>query len=152
MIIIGTFRHSIELEQALVKLEKIGIAQNQLLVVCMDSDAKEYVSAKQKKEDSYSKGIEVGLACATALSVIGTSVGFIMPWGPIISGLAAAFIGFGIGFGIIVIIQKPKIRHSKKSPEVTVIVQCDADQSELVQKAMWTNHALAVGLAYASTE
>lgn len=152
MIIIGTFQHSIELEQALSKLEEIGITRNQLLVVCMDTDSKDFSSYKQKPESSHSRGVEIGIACATALSVIGTSVGFILPWGPIICGLIASIVGFCLGFGIHAIIQRPIRRRSKKKPEVTVIVQCKTDQSEHVQKVMWINHALTVGLAHASTE
>lgn len=153
MIIIGTFQHSIELEQALAMLEKIGVSPNHLLVVCMDSDSKDFSSdKKQIAEGSYSKGIETGIACATALSVIGTSMGFILPWGPIFCGLIASIIGFFLGFGIYVVIQKPITRRTKKKPEVTVIVQCNADQSDQIRKVMWTSHALSIGLAHASPE
>ncbi|MDQ0116126.1 hypothetical protein [Paenibacillus harenae] len=153
MIIIGTFRHSIELEQALVMLEKIGVSPNRLLVVCMDSDSNDFSSNKKNiDEGSYSKSIEVGMACATALSVVGTSVGFILTWGPIIWGLLASIIGFCLGFGITAIIQRPITRRLKKKPEVTVIVQCHADQSDQIREAMRTNHALSIGLAHASAE
>lgn len=50
MIIIGTFKHSIELEYALTKLESIGIAKERLLIVCMDHTAKELQSDQQKKK------------------------------------------------------------------------------------------------------
>lgn len=152
MIIIGSFRHSIELEQALYKLERLGIPRQQLLVVCMDSEPKDLGVDKKKAEETYSKGFEIGIACATALSVIGTIVGFAMPWGPIIAGLCAGIIGFLIGFGIVVILHRQIRPPSHRSAEVTVIVQCNAEQSEQVQQLLWSNQSLAVGLAYASME
>ncbi len=151
MIIIGTFLHSIELEQALYKLESIGIVRDQLLVVCMESDFKG--STKLKEDRPNSNGVEIGIACATALAVIGASVGFILPWGPILCGLAAVIIGFFLGFGIHTVIRRPILRrHLKKKPDVTIIVQCSADQSGFVQEVMWINHALTVGLAHAYNE
>ncbi|MEF2968687.1 hypothetical protein V3851_23070 [Paenibacillus sp. M1] len=152
MIIVGTFRYSLELEQALSDLETLGINRDQLLVVCMDSDAGDFLSLKQRAAGSNSNGIEIGLACATALSVIGSSVGFILSWGPVIWGLITAFIGFGLGFGINAVFRKYGRQRTRNNPEITVIVQCKTDNFEHVQKVMWSNHALTVGHAHASTE
>lgn len=106
----------------------------------------------KKKENSHSKGVEIGLASATALSVIGTSLGFIWTWGPIIWGMVAAFAGFGLGFGIHALAVKRHKRHTKHIEDVTVIVQCQGNHAEDVQQLMWENGALAVGQAYASAE
>ncbi|TCM91052.1 hypothetical protein EV294_109129 [Paenibacillus sp. BK033] len=152
MIIIGTFMHSIELEHALTKLESIGVSKERLLVVCMDKESKIFQSDKPNKASSLSTGVEIGLACATAMSVIGTSLGFIWTWGPVIWGLIFAFTGFCLGFGINAIFVNKHKRHNKFKSEVTVIVQCQAWQADEVQQVMWTNRALTVGLAQASPE
>jgi hypothetical protein len=152
MIIIGTFQHSIELEYALSKLESLGIARERLLVVCMDQVSKEFQFDQKKKESSHSKGVEIGIASATALSVIGTSLGFMWTWGPIIWGIIAAFIGFSLGFGINALLSGKNRQQSKHKADVTVIVQCRAIQADDVQQVMWANRALTVGLAHASAE
>ncbi|GMK47423.1 hypothetical protein PghCCS26_45530 [Paenibacillus glycanilyticus] len=152
MIIIGTFKHSIELEHALTKLESLGLSKERLLVVCMDKESKTFQSDKPNKESSLSTGIEIGLAFATGLSVIGTSLGFIWIWGPVIWGLIFAFIGFFLGFGINAVFAKKHQEHNRHKAEVTVIVQCQAAQADEVQQVMWTNRALTVGLTQASPE
>ncbi len=44
--------------------------------------------------------IDLGMALATAFSVIGASIGFKLSWGPIYWGIISAFIGFILGLGI----------------------------------------------------
>jgi hypothetical protein len=46
------------------------------------------------------------MALATAFSVVGASVGFILAWGPIYWGLIGADIGFLLGLGIKLFIIK----------------------------------------------
>lgn len=148
MLVIGTFEHSIELEQLLATLEYSSISRNYILVVPMVIDPKSPTQFISKSRDLYSKGIEVGIACATASSVVGTSIGFILTWGPIFWGLIAAFIGFTIGFGLYLLAKKGTLRHLPKTlPEITVIVQCPEDQSALVMETMWKYRVLTVGRA-----
>ena len=148
MLVIGTFEHSIELEQALAVLEHSGVSRNHIMVVPMDTDPKPPIQYIGKSRDRYYKSIEVGMASATASAVIGISIGFILPWGPIFWALIFAFIGFAIGFGIFLITNKDKDSHRhlpKKLPEITVIVQCSEDQSILVMETMWKYRVLTVG-------
>jgi hypothetical protein len=152
MIVIGTFQHSIELEQALHQLEQLGISGHHLLVVAMDGDKRDLGADKPSADNLKSKGVEVGFAVATGLSVIGTSVGFTLPWGPVISGLVSAIAGFCLGFGIHSLMSVKGKPSLKIKPEVIVIAQCQSDQSESVQKSMWMNRAITVGIAHASAE
>jgi hypothetical protein len=146
LLIIGTFEHSIELEQALTLLEANGIARNKILAVPMDTDPQSSIPSMHKSPDLHTKGIEVGIACAAGSSVIGIGVGFILTWGPIFWGLIAAFIGFVIGYGVYHQISKtPHPSLPKKLPEVTIIVQCQKDQSGFVIETMWNHHSLTVG-------
>ena len=148
LLVIGTFEHSIELEQALAVLEHSGISRNHILVVPMDTDPTPPIQYIGKSRDRYYKGIEVGMACATASSVLGISIGFILTWGPIIWALIFAIFAFAIGFGIIQLISKDNHRHlPKKLPEITVIVQCSEVQSILIMETMWKYRVLTVGRA-----
>lgn len=146
MLIIGTFEHSVELEQALVVLEHSGISRKYIMVVPMDIDPQNPTQFISNAHERYYKGIEVGIACATASSVIGTSVGFILAMGPVFWGLTAACVGFAIGFGIYLLVRKGSHRHlPKRLPEITVIVQCSKDQSILVMETMSRYRVLTVG-------
>lgn len=146
MLIIGTFEHSLDLEQALAIMEHSGISRKYILVVPMEIDPKTPTQFYSNEHERYSKGIEVGIACATASSVVGTSVGFILALGPVFWGLTAALIGFTIGFGIYLLVKKGNPRHlPKKLPEITVIVQCSEDQSLLIKETMWRYRVLTVG-------
>lgn len=148
MLVIGTFEHSIELEEALVVLEHNGISRTHILVVPMDTDSTPPSQYIGKSRDRLYKGIEVGMACATASSVIGISIGFVLTWGPIIWALIFALIGFAIAFGIFMLTNMNSHRHlPKKLPEITVIVQCLEDQSILVMETMWKYRVMTVGRA-----
>lgn len=148
MLIIGNFEHSIELEQALGDLEHNGILRSQIIVVLMDTHDNISSTFTNKSNDFHSKGIEVGLSFGTGFSVIGTSAGFILTWGPIIWGLVSAVIGFLTGFGLYVITNRHTHRHpQKKIPEVTVIVQCPENKSLFVMETFWRYRALTIGQA-----
>ncbi|MCX7711555.1 MAG: hypothetical protein N2484_17075 [Clostridia bacterium] len=146
MLVIGTFEHSIELEQALAVLEHGSISRSHIMVVPMDTSSKIPYQVLGKAHDLRDKGMEVGIACATACSVIGTSVGFVLPLGPVFWGLAAAVSGFSIGFGTYIFYNKNFHRHlPNKLPEVTVIIQCPECQSIQESEIMWKYGALTVG-------
>lgn len=146
MLIIGTFEHSIELEQALGELEHNGIPRSHILVVLMDAHPNISGRFINKSNDFYSKGIEVGLASGTALSVVGTSMGFILKWGPIIWGLISAGIGFFTGLSLYALANRNTHRHlPKKINEVTVIVQCGESQSLEIMEIFRRYRVLTVG-------
>ncbi len=146
MLIIGTFEHSIELEQALAVLEHNGIPRKQILLIPMETAPAASFRYAENPLDIYYKSFEFGVACATLASVFGASVGFILTWGPILWGLIASFSGFAAGFGIYFLINKrlhsPK---KKKLPEVAVIVQCSESESAFVEETMWNYRVLTVG-------
>lgn len=147
MLIIGTFEHSIELEQALTVLEQKGISKKSILVVPMDSDPKTYMQFTGKSQNRFYKAIEVGMACATASCVIGTAIGFSLTWGPVFWALIGAAAGFAIGFGLYTIAHKGNYRNLPKVlPEVTVIVRCQEEMSSRVMETMWRYNVLTVGI------
>lgn len=146
MLIIGAFQHSIELEEALAELEQDGIYRSHILAIPMNIYPGDSKESLEEFHDFYSKGVEVGIACATACSVVGTSAGFRLNWGPIIWGLIAAFMGFVIGFGLYFFFNKySRLSDSKRFPEVTIIVQCSEQAADSVIRIMWKYEALKIG-------
>ncbi|NPV91019.1 MAG: hypothetical protein HPY50_09630 [Firmicutes bacterium] len=146
MLVVGTFEYSLELEQALAELERDVISRSKILVVSMDTEPNTFNQFVRRPNDLLYKGIEVGIACATAFSVVGTSVGFALTWGPIIWGLGSALAGFVTGFGIYYLFKKRNYRRLPKNlPEITVIIQCPDVRSREVMGIMWKYRALTVG-------
>lgn len=145
MIIVGTFKHSIELEQALAVLENSFIAKDQILVVFMDGTP---TANYLYKKDIHSNAFEIGIGSATGSAVIGACIGFILTWGPIIWGLIAAFSGFAIGYGIYYFTNKnmANINLPKKTPDVTIIIKCTENQSNGIKEVLWEYQALTVGI------
>ncbi|UUZ82926.1 hypothetical protein LJK88_02570 [Paenibacillus sp. P26] len=90
-----------------------------------------------------------GMALAVAFSVIGSSKGFVLEWGPIYWGLIGAGGGFALGFLIDLYInkvyKKNKRRTRGKVSEVVLIVECENNQVEWVESLLWEH--LALGLA-----
>jgi hypothetical protein len=147
LIIIGSFEHSLELELLLGSLENNHISRKNIRVVPMEIDPKNPFQYDSKKQDIKYKATEVGVSCATGFSVVGASVGFTLAWGPVFCGLIASILGFFLGFGIYIYLNKLKnYKHlPDKLPEVTVMVKCQDEQSEFTTDMMWKYRALSVG-------
>jgi len=140
MLVIGVFRHSIELEQALAELENDLVRRDNILVVPMEEGQANLQIGERPH------GFEVGIACGTGSAVIGASAGFTLAWGPILWGLIAAFIGFGIGTASCFILNRRRQASRMPNPrEVTVMIQCTEEQSSRVRRILRQYQALSVG-------
>lgn len=152
MLIVSTFEHSIELEQALAVIEQSGIHSSHILAVPMDASPDHSFSFSSEASEQAHRAFGVGMACATACGVLGTAYGFVLAWGPLIWGLAAAIGGFGVGYGIYRRYFAPRSqeRRLKASilPEVTLIIRCNPVKSFEVCKLLWQYHALTVGTVH----
>jgi len=136
MLVIGVFKQSIELEQALAELEQNMIPREHILVTFMEK--------KFRDQEHTPHPFEVGVSCGTGGAVIGASVGFGLTLGPIIWGLSGAIIGYSVGIGIYFWVRKRK-KSSPVLQEVTVIIQCTDQQFLPVQELLWKYEALSVG-------
>lgn len=152
MLIVGTFQHSIELEQALAMIEVSGIARRHILVVTMDPGQEGSSNSRSISRDSHSKRIEVSIAVATGAAVIGASAGFILRWGPVIWGLIACLVGYVVGYGIysLFVMANRGQQFPKKLPEITVIVQCQEKDCAQVREIMWRYNSITVGQSLGS--
>jgi len=145
----GTFEHTIELEQALVALEQMGIPRCRTVPVLMDISPREASAANGRKTERSIKAVEIALAGATASSVIGMSLGFALDWGPIIWGIIAAVGGFALCvllyFMLSGLFGKAAAVRRGRLPEVTLLVETSAAEAPLIERLLWEHRALTVG-------
>lgn len=149
MQLFSTFEHSIKLELAISALELRGIDKENILAVPLTEpkvDGQLFDTIHRSDGITF---IGTGAAIGTAFSVIGSSVGFRLAWGPVYWGLIAAASGFLLGFLIDLFILKvlKKGRRALKTrlPQVILIVACDERQADAVETVLW--HCLALGTA-----
>lgn len=148
MQIFSTFEHTIYLELAISELEQKGIQKKDIFAVPLENRVEERrLFDTLDRADGVSL-IDIGMALATAFSVIGASIGFILEWGPIFWGLIGAAGGFLVGFLIKLVILKVFRKRKRllrgKHGEVILIVECDASKTDLVENILWDHLALGV--------
>lgn len=86
------------------------------------------------------------MLCLRKIQVgIGAIYGFVLTWGPIIWSLIGMILGGFVGFFLDYIIRKklPKNRGNHSS-EVVIMVQCNPDQIEKIEKILWQHQALGI--------
>jgi hypothetical protein len=154
LLIISTFEHSIEVEQALAVIEKLGIESASIMTVMMDNNEEQSDNGMTNHPNKKTLGFEVGMACATGLSVLGISFGFITRWGPIIWGLIAAICGFILGYSLTQLLQsnhfKQVLKKKERLPELAVIIKCKESHYPDVRRVLREYRALSVGTIQAS--
>lgn len=148
MQLFSTFESNIFLEMAISTLEKKGIKKENIFAVPLDNrteDRKVFDSIHRSDGTSL---VDIGMALATAFSVIGASIGFKLSWGPIYWGLIGAFIGFALGFVIRLLTEKVIKKKNRlikgKHSEIILIIDCEESQTELVENILWNHYALGV--------
>jgi len=148
MQIFSTFEHSIYVELAISELENRGINREQIFVVPLDNRKEERKLFDTLHRSDGVSLIDIGLALATALSVIGASIGFKLAWGPIYWGLIGAVTGFLIGVAIKWLYLKRADKKQRllqgKHSEIILIVDCPKEQGKLVEQILLDHFALGV--------
>jgi hypothetical protein len=146
--IFSTFEHSSYLELAITSLEKVGVKKESILAVPLINRVEERrLFDTLHRADGISL-FDKGAAIATAFSVVGASVGFVLEWGPIYWGLIGAATGFILGFIIDYIIFKVVHKRNRvvkgKKSEVVLVVECQKELVEKVEEVLWEHLALGV--------
>ena len=144
----STFESNAFLEIAISVLEKKGIKQENIFAVPLDNRTKERKVFDSTHRSDGTSLVDIGMALATAFSVVGASIGFKLAWGPIYWGLISAFIGFVLGFAIrliteLVLKKKKRVLRGKHS-EIILIIDCEETQAELIENILWNHFALGV--------
>lgn len=151
MFVAATFDYSLYLELAITDLEKRGIPRENIGGIPLDRRIEE-----RKLLDTIHRSDGISLfdgaaALATVFMLFGAIYGFILKWGPILWGLIGFFFGAALGLAIDLLVDKirsykDKKRTKDKSPEIVLLVKCEESQYEMVQKVLWDNLALGVGI------
>lgn len=148
MQVFSILENNIHLEMAIATLEKRGILKENIYAVPLDNRREDLQLFDSLHSSDGTSLIDIGVALATAFSVIGTGIGFKLAWGPIYWGLITAFIGFIIGVTIRLftekVVKKRKRLLRGKNPEVILIIDCQQAQVELVENILWKHFALGV--------
>lgn len=147
MLIMAAFHLSLELEEALLVLEKDGVERRGIMVVPLYNGPVE--DGAGWNSDWVQTSFEAGMALGTASAVVGISQGFIREWGPLIWGLITAVSGFFLGFGLCALFQYKLWRRMTpgRHPEAMIIIRCKPEDTGRVRTVLWQHGALAVGAA-----
>ncbi|WP_047985497.1 hypothetical protein [Ornithinibacillus californiensis] len=148
MQVFSIFEHSPSIELAITKLEQEGVEKRNIFVVPIEeSNESLKVFDSIHDADGFSF-LDKSMALAVALGVVGTSLGFILEWGPIIWGLIAAFIGFSIGFiwdmCVIKFTKSGKRTERRILPVVILIVECEKENVKNIEFILRENSAIGV--------
>jgi hypothetical protein len=148
MQIFSTFESNAFLEMVIATLEKKGIKKENIYAVPLDNRTEEVKVFDSLHRSDGTSLIDIGMALATAFSVIGASIGFKLSWGPIYWGIISAFVGFVIGLSIRLyselVLKKKKGLLKGRHSEIILIIDCEELQAELVENILWNHFALGV--------
>lgn len=148
MQLIATFKHHITLEMCIATIEKNGISKENIFAIPLRTRPGNIKLLDTIDQVDGLSLMDIGLVLGTAFSVVGTSIGFKLYWGPIVWGLIAAFIGFVLGVAVRLFIElflkKRKRLIREKHAEIILIINCKETQEELIEKILWEHFALGV--------
>jgi hypothetical protein len=145
LFVIATFENSIFIELAISALEQNQISQEKILAAPLDkrSEPRQLFDTIHR-EDGLSM-FDGAAILGTCLMLLGTIYGYVLNWGPIIWGIIGAVSGLLAGFLIKMIILKKNQRGNKKiTSEIVLMIRCDDNQWETVEKILWENQALGM--------
>jgi hypothetical protein len=79
-------------------------------------------------------------------TLFGSIFGFQFKWGPIIWGVIGAVSGGSVGLCISLIKARIKKRTQQNAHKenVVIMVNCETNQSQMVQDVLWSNTAMGV--------
>ncbi|KUP07849.1 membrane protein [Bacillus coahuilensis p1.1.43] len=148
MQIFSTFEQSINIELAICTLEKNGIQKHQIFAIPMNNrKASPHHFDTIHSSDGVSL-IDIGMALATAFSVITASIGFDLKWGPIVWGIIGAVSGFILGFLIRLVslkaVKKRTNWNKGTQTDVILIIECTNEQMSFVETILWEHKALGL--------
>ncbi|NPV93502.1 MAG: hypothetical protein HPY50_22325 [Firmicutes bacterium] len=151
MLVMATFDYSYQLELAITDLEKRGIPRENIGGVPLDKRKEE-----RRLLDTLHRADGISLfdgaaILGTIFMIMGAIYGFVLKWGPIIWGLIGLITGALLGFAIDFLVGKVRshknVKRSKdKSAEVILVIKCETGQYDMVQKVLWDNLAMGVGV------
>jgi hypothetical protein len=145
MFVIATFENSIYIELAITALEQQGISKELILAAPLDKRKEpRNLFDTIHKSDGFSL-FDGPSILGTCLMLLGAIYGYELEWGPILWGIIGAVSGLLLGFLIKMLMLKKNKRGSKNiSSEIVLMVRCEKNKWEMVEKILWDH--LALGL------
>jgi hypothetical protein len=145
MFVIATFENSIYIELAITALEQQGISRELILAAPLDKRKEPRgLFDTIHKSDGFSL-FDGPAILGTCFMLLGAIYGYILEWGPILWGIIGAVSGMLLGFLIKMLMLKKNKRGSKNiSSEIVLMVRCEENKWEMVEKILWDH--LALGL------
>jgi hypothetical protein len=147
----ATFDYSLYLELAITDLEKRGIPRENIGGIPLNQRIEE-----RKIMDTIHRADGISLfdgaaALGMVFMLFGAIYGFILKWGPILWGLIGLFFGAALGLTLDIMIgkirrSKDKKRTKNNSSEIILLIKCEENQYKMVEKVLWDNLALGVGI------
>ena len=149
MYLVASFHYNLHTEIAIDKVEKLGIKKEQILAVPLEKRGE---TRNIFDTIHHADGVSMfdgGAILGTACMVLGVIYGFVLEWGPIIWGLLGLAGGVLVGFLLDLLFTKAK--HSKErgneqDAELFVLIHCEKEQVEEIEKALWDHLALGVAV------
>jgi hypothetical protein len=122
-----------------------GIPKDHIFAVPLDkSNDKMKLFDSTHSQDGYNM-FDMPMILAALFSLFGLIYGFLLSLGPILWALIGTGSGFFIGLAIKLIFTKAKLK-SKKKAQVVLIIQCENEQSKIVQDTLLRFSFLSVGV------
>jgi hypothetical protein len=145
MFVIATFENSIYIELAITALEEQGISKELILAAPLDKRKEpRNLFDTIHKSDGFSL-FDGPAILGTCLMLLGAIYGYELEWGPILWGIIGAVSGLLLGFLIKMLMLKKSKRGSKNiSSEIVLMIRCEDQKWEMVEKILWDH--LALGL------
>ncbi|MFS0774749.1 hypothetical protein ABC255_01750 [Neobacillus sp. 3P2-tot-E-2] len=145
MFVIATFENSIYIELAITALEEQGISKELILAAPLDKRKEQRgLFDSIHKSDGFSL-FDGPMILGTCLMLLGAIYGYELEWGPILWGIIGAISGILLGFLIKMLMLKKNKRGSKNiTSEIVLMVRCEEQKWEMVEKILWDH--LALGL------
>lgn len=136
------------MELAINKLQQTGIEKESIVAVPLETTAEQpKLFDTIHRADGYSL-FDFAAVTGTIFSVLGTTFGFTLKWGPIIWGLIGMVFGVFIGFIIDYMFTKKRIHNQKLkslNAEVVLIVKCNETELQTIKEILVEHNAIGIG-------
>lgn len=146
MYIFSSFYHGDFLEIAISDLTRFGLTRKNILAVPMRRTTRKIsVFDRMYRADGVSV-LDGAALLGTVCMVLGVIFGSVLYWGPIIWGLLGLVTGSLVGLAAdwIVTVRANKSDARTNPIPVMLIVRCEEEQADKVEKILEEHHALAL--------
>ncbi|MCQ2009097.1 MAG: hypothetical protein ABF629_13275 [Sporolactobacillus sp.] len=140
--IICLFHPSLSVELLLTELQRNKIKKSDISCFVLKAPTQSKPKSGYKDPTETTSLADLGFIFATIFGVIGASVGFLLPLGPIIWGIASSVFGFLLGF--IIDCCYTKVLKQKPHTYILVSIDCTSEKESLIKKIAETHQVIGL--------